>query len=95
VKRCRRGFPLRCAAAATAGRYRKTRAPRAAAWLRRPASQLAVKLSVSLTAVRHAGTGRLWQARGFWQPADQLPGGILPDMYDGRGKEGARGTDRR
>jgi len=55
----------------------------------------AVKLSVPLTAARHAGTGRLWQARGFWQAADQLPGGSLPDMYDGRGKEGARGTNRR
>ena len=95
MRRCRRGFPLRCAAAATAGRYRKTRGPRAAAWLRRVAPGLAVKLSVSLTVVRHAETGRPWQARRFWQAADQLPGGVLPDMYDGRGREGARGTNRR
>lgn len=58
-------------------------------------AKLAVKLSVSLTAVRHAETGRLWQARGFWQAADQLPGRRLPDMYDGRGKEGAHGTNHR
>lgn len=56
---------------------------------------LAVKLSVFLTAVRHAGTGRLRQARGFWQAAGQLPGGSLPGMYEVRGKEDARGTNRR
>ena len=42
-----------------------------------------------------AETGRSRQARGFWQAVDQLLGGSLPDMYDGRGKKGARGTNRR
>jgi hypothetical protein len=46
--------------------------------------ELAGKLGVSLTTVGHAETGRLWQARDFWQRADQeLAGaGDLLRMYD-------------
>jgi DNA-binding XRE family transcriptional regulator len=46
--------------------------------------QLADLLGVSLTTVGHAETGRLWQAREFWQRADRVLGaaGALLDMYD-------------
>jgi hypothetical protein len=51
-------------------------------------AELPVKLSVPLTAVRHAEAGRLRQAAGQLLSSP-------PDMYDGRGKKGARETDRR
>jgi hypothetical protein len=34
--------------------------------------ELAAKLGVGLTAVSHAETGRIWQAREFWRKADEL-----------------------
>jgi transcriptional regulator with XRE-family HTH domain len=46
--------------------------------------ELAEKLGVSLTAVGHAETGRLWQSRDFWLRADLELGvaGDLPGMFD-------------
>jgi Bacterial regulatory proteins, gntR family/Helix-turn-helix domain len=44
--------------------------------------ELADLLGVSLTTVGHAETGRLWQARDFWQRADRELGGGLLRMYD-------------
>lgn len=43
---------------------------------------LAARLEVSLTAVAHAETGRLWQARDFWLRADHLLGGDLAHLHD-------------
>jgi Bacterial regulatory proteins, gntR family/Helix-turn-helix domain len=37
--------------------------------------ELAAALGVSMTAVGHAETGRLWQGRPFWERADVLLGG--------------------
>lgn len=53
---------------------------RHAAGLRQP--ELAEVLGVSVTAVCHAETGRLWQARDFWARADGVLGGGLLRMYD-------------
>ena len=53
---------------------RELAARRRAAGLTQP--QLAKMLGVSVTTVGHAETGRLWQARGFWERAD---GGLLAD----------------
>jgi hypothetical protein len=46
--------------------------------------ELAALLGVSVTTVGHAETGRLWQAREFWQRADQVldAAGALRRMYD-------------
>lgn len=45
--------------------------------------ELATAAAVSVTAVRHAETGRLWQARKFWERADQALGaaGALLGLY--------------
>lgn len=43
---------------------------------------LAELLGVSVTAVRHAETGRLWQSRDFWLRAGQLLGGNLAHLHD-------------
>ena len=57
-------------------------ARRRAAGLTQP--ELADRLGVSLTMVGHAETGRLWQARRFWECADAVLGaaGTLLDLYD-------------
>jgi hypothetical protein len=46
--------------------------------------ELAEKLGVSLTTVGHAETGRVWQARDFWDRAGRELGddGCLLRMYD-------------
>ena len=45
---------------------------------------LAAQLGVSVTTVGHAETGRTWQARAFWQCADEVLGckGDLLRLYD-------------
>jgi Bacterial regulatory proteins, gntR family/Helix-turn-helix domain len=53
---------------------------RRAAGLTQP--ELAAKLRVSLTTVGHAETSRLWQARRFWERADEVLGGGLLELYD-------------
>jgi hypothetical protein len=47
-------------------------------------TELAGKLGVSLTTVGHAETGRVWQARGFWELAGRElgDGGCLLRLYD-------------
>ena len=51
---------------------------------------LAAVLGVSLTTVGHGETGRIWQARDFWQHADQIldAGGDLLRLYDSYRAEG-------
>jgi hypothetical protein len=46
--------------------------------------ELAAALGVSVTAVGHAETGRLWHARGFWEHAGAMLGddGALLRLYD-------------
>ena len=53
---------------------------RRAAGMNQP--DLAAQLGVSSTTLGHAETGRLWQAREFWQRADALLGNGLLDLYD-------------
>lgn len=53
---------------------------RRAAGLTQP--DLAALLGVSVTAVGHAETGRLWQSRDFWLRAGQLLGGNLAHLHD-------------
>jgi hypothetical protein len=57
-------------------------ARRRAAGLTQP--KLAELLGVSVTTVGHAETGRTWQARGFWQCADDVLGcgGDLLRLHD-------------
>jgi DNA-binding transcriptional regulator YhcF (GntR family) len=48
--------------------------------------QFAAALGVSVTTVGHAETGRLWQARRFWEKADSVlaAGGELLRLHDAR-----------
>ena len=46
--------------------------------------QLAALLGLSVTAIGHAETGRLWQRREFWETADKAldAGGQLLALHD-------------
>jgi Helix-turn-helix domain len=66
-----RGAPGGAPAGAPGQRLsRELAARRRAARLTQP--ELAKMLRVSVTTIGHAETGRLWQARGFWERADGI-----------------------
>lgn len=53
--------------------------------------ELATLAGVTVTTVGHAETGRVWQARHFWERADRVLGatGVLLRLYDERQAGGA------
>jgi DNA-binding transcriptional regulator YhcF (GntR family) len=58
---------------------------------------LAARMSVSVTTIGHAETGRLWQSRQFWEHADAVLGAggdllALHDSYRAAGASGAADT---
>lgn len=69
-----RGATLALSAALAAARH--------AAEMTQP--DLATRLDVSVTAVGHAETGRVWHSRGFWERADKTlgAGGELVALHD-------------
>ena len=55
---------------------------------------LAARMSVSVTTIGHAETGRLWQSRQFWEHADAVlgAGGDLLALHDAYREAGAAGA---